>query len=609
MLFLPSPRQRRHAAILLAVLALGQTSRGAEIVPYDVTIPPSGDATVDGLVRQTASLLELREKARVGPFALVLRAREDVGRIQAVLNSQGYYGGKVAITVAGRPLDDPDLPDLLDALPAGQRATVAVALSLGPVFPLGRVTVNGGPPPPALGLSPGAPARAADVLSAQTRLLTALQAAGHALARVSDPVATLEAGALNVDFPVQPGPVVVIGAVSIAGLERVDEAYARTRLGLRPGERFDPLRIARARQDLLAAGTFASVVVEPGTATDPDGTLPVRVRVQERPLRVVNLGAAFSTDQGGSASFSWTHRNLFGGAEQLALSAAVTGLGGSANVQPGYALGAALTVPDWLQRDQKLSVSLNAFREFLRAYDRTGATLAATVTRPLWPRWTASLGLSMTQEQVVQESVTRDYSLAQLTAGLKYDSANDLLDPTSGLRASLTLTPTASFGGIGQANFVIAQAAVSAYLDLSGNGRTVLAGRALAGAILGAGPFDVPPDQRFYGGGSGTIRGFRYQAVGPQFPSGRPQGGTSVDAASIEIRQRFLESWGAVAFVDAGQVSEDGVPFTGPIRVGAGAGVRYYTAIGPVRLDVAVPLNRRRKDDAFELYIGLGHAF
>ena len=99
-----SSRQRRHAAILLALLALGQTSRGAEIVPYDVTIGASGDAAVDDLVKQTSSLLDLREKSRVGPFALVLRAREDVGRMQAALNAQGYYGGRVTITIAGRRL-------------------------------------------------------------------------------------------------------------------------------------------------------------------------------------------------------------------------------------------------------------------------------------------------------------------------------------------------------------------------------------------------------------------------------------------------------------------------------------------------------------------------
>ena len=132
----------------------------------------------------------------------------------------------------------------------------------------------------------------------------------------------------------------------------------------------------------------------------------------------------------------------------------------------------------------------------------------------------------------------------------------------------------------------------------------MLALRGLVGKAFGANQFSLPPDQRFYAGGSGTVRGFRYQSVGPQFPDGKPTGGTAVSAGSVEFRQRILGSYGVVAFVDAGQVTANGAPFTGDWRVGAGVGARYYTSIGPIRLDVAVPLNRQPNGDSFELYIG-----
>jgi translocation and assembly module TamA len=184
------------------------------------------------------------------------------------------------------------------------------------------------------------------------------------------------------------------------------------------------------------------------------------------------------------------------------------------------------------------------------------------------------------------------------------------------VRASATVTPTESLGTGGAPNstFVIAQASASTYLDvgrwLAGTeGRSILALRALVGAVNGAGVFDIPPDQRFYAGGGGTIRGFRYQSVGPQFVDNRPIGGTGIDVGSVEFRQRFGASWGGVAFVDAGQLGSSGVAFEGPVAVGAGVGVRYYTAIGPIRVDFAVPLTHQRKGDAFELYIGIGQAF
>ena len=133
--------------------------------------------------------------------------------------------------------------------------------------------------------------------------------------------------------------------------------------------------------------------------------------------------------------------------------------------------------------------------------------------------------------------------------------------------------------------------------------------RGLLGQIAGAGQFSLPPDQRFYAGGSTTVRGFRYQTVGPQFADGKPTGGTAVGAGAIELRQRLFGNWGAAAFVDAGQVTASGAPLAGTWRVGAGVGVRYYTSIGPIRLDIAFPVNRAPGGDAFELYIGLGEAF
>jgi translocation and assembly module TamA len=147
-----------------------------------------------------------------------------------------------------------------------------------------------------------------------------------------------------------------------------------------------------------------------------------------------------------------------------------------------------------------------------------------------------------------------------------------------------------------------------ARFDVAAVGRSVIAMRALAGRVLGASQFDLPPQQRFYGGGSATVRGFRYQSIGPRFPDGQPAGGTSIDAAAIELRQRLFGDFGAVAFVDAGRVSANGQS-GGKAEVGAGVGVRYYTAIGPLRVDLAVPLTEVPGNDSYQVYIGLGQAF
>jgi translocation and assembly module TamA len=214
-------------------------------------------------------------------------------------------------------------------------------------------------------------------------------------------------------------------------------------------------------------------------------------------------------------------------------------------------------------------------------------------------------------------ATTFNYTLLALPFKVIYDSTDlptPLEDPRHGFRGSLNLTPTLAIGHP-NSTFLITTLSVSTYYDLHNllpavdPGRSVFALRALAGTALGAGELSLPPDQRFYAGGTSTIRGYGYQLVGPTFPTGIPSGGTAITTAGLEFRQRFYSNWGAVAFVDTGQVSASLKPLHTDVRTGAGAGMRYYTPIGPIRFDIAVPVGRRPGEDSFEVYIGLGQAF
>jgi translocation and assembly module TamA len=614
-------RLRDGLAGALAVLAAVATplgGRAADPQPYTVVLAPTGDAALDAAAHDAATLISLRDSSPVGPFALLGRTRNDLQRLTAALHSFGYYDGTATAAVAGRPLDDPDLPAALDATPKGRSVEVKVTMQLGPLFHLRHVTLVGPVPPDAVAafaLTPGQPARAADVLAARDRLLKALRDSGHALATVAEPVATLVPAeqALDVSLQVDAGPRVDLGPITIEGLGRTNESFVRRRLLIHQGEQYNPDKIEAARQDLASVGVFSTVRITAADRVDPAGQLPMQVEVAESKLRTVTLGAAYSTDLGGSLTASWTNHNLFGNAEQLTLSAAATELGGTAARQPGYNLEAKLVFPDWLQRDQSLTLDALAVREYLLAYDRTAAIAGATVARKLDPDWTVSVGLSAEEAQIEQEDVSRTYTLLQVPLGVQYDSAHDLFNPTHGIRANASLTPTESLSDR-DATFLIAQASASTYFDfakLTGGdpGRSVLAVRGLVGGVEGAATFDIPPDQRFYAGGGGTVRGFRFQSIGPQFADGNPVGGTSVDAGSIEFRQRIGASYGAAAFVDAGQVGTSGVPFEGNVRVGAGVGARYYTSFGPLRVDFAIPLVKQPHSDAFEVYIGIGQAF
>ncbi|HEY7978023.1 MAG TPA: BamA/TamA family outer membrane protein [Rhizomicrobium sp.] len=609
-------RRLRHIGLLLsAAFMAAAPARAADPQPYTVTIAKTGSDNIDATLAQSAQLVTLHGKVPVPPFALIGRARSDIPRLQTALDSFGYYLNRVGITIGGHALADPGLAAYLDTVPAGTSVGVDVSIDTGPLFRLGKVEIEGALPDAdraSLGIKSGDPAVAGNVLDAQTRLLNALQEDGFALAKVDAPVAYADDAKheLNVSFKVDAGAQVEIGAITFKGLADVHESFARRALKIKTGDRYKPSKIEEARQALAAQGVFSGVSVHAADHLDADGRVPLVFDVQERKRHAVAITASYSTDLGISLSTTWSHRNLFGNAEQLNLTAAGTGLGNS-TTGLGYTFSAQFLKPLFLRPDQTLEFDVSAIKQDLDAYNQKAETIAGFLRRKFSQMWTGGVGLSLAHDEVSQEGMARLYQLISLPLTVSYDStgiADVLRDPTNGWRASLAVTPTKSFG-YSDLTFFALQASASTYFDFSGDGRSVLALRGLAGSILGGSNMELPPDQRLYAGGSATVRGFAYQSIGPLFPDGNPVGAKSVDAGTIEFRQRIGEDWGGAAFVDAGQASASGALFTGDVRVGAGIGARYYTALGAVRLDVAVPLTRVHGGDAFEVYIGLGQAF
>ncbi len=419
---------------------------------------PTGNAALDAALKGSSSLISLQKTHAVGPFALAGRIRDDRGRLEIALESFGYYGGSIDITVAGHPAADPDLPDILAALPAGQPAQVRIAVATGPLFHLGTVTVT---LPPGESLSPaderafdlhaGQPAVASDVLGGSTRLLTALQEEGHAFADVQPPLATLRPATRTLDIVVTAklGPRVDIGRITLAGLRRANPGYVARLLEVHQGQLYQPSRIEAARQELASTGVFSDVGVTAAKQLAPDGELPLTFDFTEAKLHTVSLQAGYSTDLGGSAGVTWTHHDLFGNGERLDLTALLTGVGGTSENGLGYDVYADLLKPDFYDRDQTLDVRVEGLKQDLEAYDQTALLVRAVVNRKLSRLWTVSGGVGVEEERILQQGVSREYTLAFVPLSANYDStglANPLDDPTHGFRIALDATPSYSLG-------------------------------------------------------------------------------------------------------------------------------------------------------------------
>ncbi|MBU6419551.1 MAG: BamA/TamA family outer membrane protein [Proteobacteria bacterium] len=604
---------RRIKFLLCLCLVLsGTAAQGADPVKYDVNFVPSGSKQLDNLMKQTSALVSLDKKLPPAPFALIGRARTDEKQFTTVLHSLGYDDGRATITVDGMSLNDPTLLDHLNQLPDASQAKVRITTEKGPLFKLGQVSINGLPPgfKARPGIRAGQTAEAAPVLAASAKLTTDLRNAGYAFANVSPPyaIANQTNHTLVVTYTVSSGPHVDIGPIGFAGLKRTDSNFLRRHISLRPGQPYSDIALQDARDSLLGLGVFSSVTPVPAdTATN--GEVPVTFHVVEQKRHAVSLSGAYATDTGFTIGTSWEDRNVFRHAETLTISVAANGLGGTGTTAPGYDLKAIFAKPDYYARGQTLSLSAEALKESLNAYSRTGFILGALLSRPITKTTTISYGPSFISERVDQESVTRTYVLLQFPINFTWNTTNSLLEPTKGHIISATITPTYPVVGNRHSPFVILLGTGSVYFPVERKAWGVIALHGVVGSIQGTTQFGVPPDQRLYAGGSGTVRGYAYQTIGPLFPNDKPEGGLATDAINLEFRQHITKSIGVVPFIDAGQVSAGSAPFRGKVRVGVGLGLRYYTSIGPIRADIAVPLKRIPGGGGFALYLGLGEAF
>jgi translocation and assembly module TamA len=512
---------------------------------------------------------------------------------------------------------------------------IRVAVAAGPRFTIGALAVRdartGAPfppdelPPRIVRLEVGDPARSAEVLAAQARVVDYFRSRGHPFADAvtQDPVVDHRSKTLSVTFRVSPGPVAGLGPVTVRGTQDVDPAVVRSFIYTEPGDPYSPQALQAIRKSVSRIEALASVRVREAEALDAAGNLPLTVDVTERPPRLVGFGLRYSTIDGPGIRAYWAHRNLFGGAERLRLDADLF-LAENKSIADEL-LGRRKDGWDWSDLGGRFSASflkpalwgtrndllIDAFaaRETTESY----TSRAAGGTAALRHRFTDSVsiqgGIEIEHGQTSDVLGQVDYTLVGLPVSLIYDSTDSPLDPTEGFRVTGSVIPYPGFLG-SDPEMLLVKGQASTYYSLDEDHRYILAGRIGFGSLSGADLRDIPANRRFYAGGGGSVRGYEYRTLSPLGPFDEPIGGRSLLEGSLEARIKITDVIGVVPFVDAGTAFASSFPdFDESIRVAAGIGLRYYTGIGPIRVDVAFPLDRRRGDSAAALYISLGQAF
>ncbi len=567
-------------------------------------------------------------------IALRRRARADEDRLTRALRSEGYFEGRVVADVA--PARDADAGETEDAAEntAGDSVEnraqtgaengaedaadpdlprVAFQVARGPRFTLERFDIRIETPPGSRPVDPttppetGGPARSADILDAENRALETLRANGRPYAALGprDAVADFETKTLRVESRIAAGPEVAFGPVRIDGAERVAPDFIEGYAAELEGAPASLPALRRVERALAATRLFrAAQATLPEPAPARDGVVRPTLTLVEAPPRSVGGGLRFNTADGPGASAFWEHRNLFGRAERLRVATTA-----ALELQD---LDLDFRKPRFRDPDQALLAEARLARDDNEAFEGLSAEARVGLERRLSDRWSATLGLSGEAAEIDEgDGAGPEFSyLLGVPATLSYDGSDDLLNPTRGARAAVSATPWGgATDGVG-VGFLALSASGSAYQRLDPKARFVAAVRARAETLTGASLGDVPANRRAYAGGGGSVRGFGARLIGPLDDEDEPIGGLTAYDAGVELRIAATPTIGVVPFVEAGAVARDAFDLgLEDLVYGVGLGLRYQSPLGPLRVDLATPLDPREVDEPVQLYVGVGQAF
>lgn len=578
-----------------AILAPFAAARAAEdyVVVYEGAPP--------GLEEKLRKLTNLSLERRPYPTAAAVRriGAEDLKIVKKALTAAGYYAAEAEFRVEGERESGAKLKAIFDIEPgAAFRITEHIIVFEDTGDPERPATFG------AANVATSDSADGASLEQNQQKFLSALWAKGYPAARMvarrAD--AHLADGAAQAVYTFESGPRATFNGVDIDGATHTDDEFLRKLKTWKDGELFDRAKLISYRDRLAATGVFSSIEVAPGAIED-GGVAPVLVAVVERKRRTIGAGVSYSTSEGPGGRLFLEYRNLFGHAERARAEIEGSEIRQAATFDiarplPGFP-GTAFANFDFTNettdafKARSIELGAGLAKNWLddRLETRAGLALETSKVEP-----------NLTPTSTIKEERTY-YVSAPLSA--TWDTEDDPLALSKGVRASLFATPY-----FGSDQFTRLDAVARSRVNFGGEDRFTLAGRIRVAATAGEALRTLPVNKRVYAGGGSSVRGYDYQAVGPLDVNGVPIGGRSAVEAAIEARARIMTRVQLAAFVDAGAVYSESFPdFGGDYLVGAGVGARYLSTIGPIRLDVAAPLEKRPTDRDFQVYISLGQPF
>ena len=548
------------------------------------------------LASRANALLQTGEPAPRSVLEKRNRAQSLARSVEDLLASEGYLAVEV-------------LPEDMTTLDGSSELLVRP----GPVFTIATVNLEGADPIDAetrqvidsalAKLPSGSSVRTVDVERIEAEIISLLQARGYAFASSPgiDALASRQDANVEITYTVSPGPLVRLGDLDSDETDPRSQKAIQVLKTWEDGATYNPRTVDRLRSRLRSSGLYEGIGVVISEEPDPEGYHTVSLTLAEAKPRSVSFGVTASTTEGVGADAQWERRNITARADKVTVRAEAATLSRSFT--------GIYERPNIGRFGRTLSAEAGVRQEETQAYDLDGFKVGATLAQPFTRQLTLSVGAAVDLTRITDQRSRiflgeREQVTFSIPVTANYSDVGDPLDPQEGIRGFATAESGVSVGD-GTPGYTRMQVSGATYRKIADN--LVAAVRAEYGAFTGSNA--VPTDRLFFAGGGGTVRGYEYQSLSPTDQFGEFLGGRSLFSASAELRWRRSERFGYAAFIDAGAASDDAGSVFGEARASIGFGVRYYPGFGPIRFDVAAPLNRRDGDAPLQIYVSIGQAF
>ena len=538
---------------------------------------------------------------------VIAAALADYARLVGLLFDRGFFAPTVSIRINNR-----EASDLSAVQPPSQVTKVEINVKTGPAFTFGIARIGPLAPntKPKTDFAKDQLATTGVLRDSVDMAITDWRSQGHAKANLTAQTITANhaLARLDVDIKLAPGPQLRFDNLRVAGNDRMRIKRIEDIAGLPTGQVFSPKVLDRVARRLRRIGVFSVVALNESDTIGLDDVINIEAQFVETKPRRFGFGADISTQEGLGLSAYWLHRNLFGGAERLRLAGEVNGLGGDSGGED-YSLSLDFGRPATFNEDTDFYATADLASVTEPNYSSDRFSLETGIRRYATERREYRLGFGFEAAETSDIFGEQSYNILTLPVSVIFDYRDDKLNATKGYFVEVSLTPFLNLSGT--SNGLRTAIDTRAFYSLGPNKRTTLAVRGQLGSVIGSALADAPADFLFYSGGGGTVRGQDFQSLGVDFSNGNIIGGRSFLGLSTELRVKTGDKLSVVGFYDLGYVGSEAFPdgSSGEWHSGAGVGVRYDTGIGPVRLDLAVPIQDADDNNGVELYIGIGQSF